>query len=136
MWPRMLFELLPHLARLVPVADRFFATRNASDKAQELAFAAMSESLHGDLGQVAETHAGIQRALREQGEQVAAIAVEVTRARMGVESIEARVGKIESRIAKLEERSTLSIMLLAVAIGIGVVAVVLLVIVLLHVLSR
>src|ERR1700744_3893947 len=102
MWP-MLFDLLPHFARLVPMADKFLGTRSASEKAQEAALAAMSASIRSDLGQVKEGPGGIQRTLKEQGEQVGAIAVEVTRVRMGVESIEARVTKFEGRVEKLEK---------------------------------
>ncbi len=94
MWP-MLFDLLPHFARLLPMADKFLATRSASEKAQEAALTAMSERLTGNLGQVTEMHAGIQRALREQATQVGEISVEVTRMRMGVESTEERVAKLE-----------------------------------------
>jgi sirohydrochlorin ferrochelatase len=108
MWP-MLFDLLPHFARLLPMADKFLATRSASEKAQEAALAAMSATLGGNLGQVTEMHAGIQRALKEQAAQVSEISVEVTRMRMGVESTEARV-------AKLEKTSDRTMRLLVVAL--------------------
>jgi hypothetical protein len=124
----MLFDLLPHFARLMPMADKFLATRSASEKAQEAALTAMDGNLRGELGKVAESHAGIQRTLKEQGAQVAAVAVEVTRARMGVESVEARV-------AKLEQTASLAMRLLAVGLMMLSGAMALLAIVLLH-LSR
>jgi hypothetical protein len=108
MWP-MLFELLPHFARLMPMADKYLNGRGASEKAHEAALAALADSVRGDLGQVVEVHSGIQHALQEQAAQISEIAVEGTRTRMGVESIEAR-------IAKLEQTSANSIKLLAVAV--------------------
>ena len=53
MWPKLLaqlFELLPHVSRLIPMADRFFASRAATDRATEAAMAAMAEGVRGDLG--------------------------------------------------------------------------------------
>ena len=93
-----MFDLLPHFARLMPMADKFLATRSASEKAQEAALVAMAENLRDELGKVAEMHAGIQRTLMEQSAQVAAVAVEVTRVRIGVESVEARVAKLEKTV--------------------------------------
>jgi len=95
MWPRLLFDLLPHFARLVPMADKFFATRGAGERAQEAALAALAEGMREDLGQVTKAHAGLSREMQEQSAQLAEVAVAVARARMGVESVEARIAKLE-----------------------------------------
>jgi chromosome segregation ATPase len=95
MWPRILLEILPHLTRLVPAADKFLASRNASDKAQEEALAALADHVRDGISGVAEEQAGLRRQLQEQSEQIGQVGVEVTRARMGVESIEARITKLE-----------------------------------------
>jgi septal ring factor EnvC (AmiA/AmiB activator) len=95
MWPKLLFDLLPHFARLMPMADKYLAGRSASDKAQEAALAAFAADLRGELGQSTQTQAGIQRQLQEQNTQLAAMSVEVTRTRMGMESAEARIAKLE-----------------------------------------
>jgi hypothetical protein len=109
MWP-MLLELLPHFARLMPMADKYLNNgRGATDKAHDAALATLAETVHGDLGQVVEVHSGIQRALKEQAAQISEIAVEGTRTRLGVESIEARV-------AKLEQTAATTTKLLAVAL--------------------
>jgi hypothetical protein len=123
MWP-MLFDLLPHFARLLPMADKFLVTRSASEKAQEAALA----GVRGDLGLMAETHAGIQRTLQEQGAQMTEVAADVARVRMGVESAEARV-------AKLEKTAGVAMRLLAVVLLMLSAVLVLLAMVLLH-LSR
>src|ERR1035438_5384771 len=95
MWPKLLFYLLPHFARLVPVADKYLSSRNTGDKAQETALATLAENVRG---QVTEVNEGINRQLREQSAQIAEVAVEVTRARMGAESVEARVAKLEKTV--------------------------------------
>jgi|ERR1035437_2773431 chromosome segregation ATPase len=95
MWPKMLFELLPHFARLMPVADKYLNSRSASDKAQAAAVTALGEDVRAHLAQVTEAHGGLSRQLQEQGAQITQVAVEVTRARMGTESVEARVAQLE-----------------------------------------
>jgi hypothetical protein len=95
MWPKILFELLPHLTRLVPMADKYLSTRTASERAQEAALAALGAEVRGELGQLGEVHTGIQRQLQDQGVQLSELAVEVTRARMGVENMESRVAAVE-----------------------------------------
>lgn len=98
MWPQLLLDLLPHFARLLPVADKYLTSRSASDKAHESALGMLGEGLRGELAEVKEAQAGLGRQLREQGEQVAEIAVDVARARMGIESVEARVEKLEKTV--------------------------------------
>ena len=125
MWPKMLFELLPHFARLVPMADKFFATRTASERAQEAALAALAEEVRGQLGKATQTHTGIYRQLQDQSRQVSEMAVEVTKTRMAIDSVEARVTKLEKTAAKLEKMARTAIALLVatfvlMAVGFGV----------------
>jgi hypothetical protein len=125
----MLFELLPHFARLVPMAEKFFATRSTRELEEEAALTALAASVRSELGQVAETHAGIRRTLQEQGAQVSEIAVEATRTRIGVEHMEAR-------LAKLERSARVGMTLTAVALTMLAGALVLLAIVLVHLAHR
>jgi hypothetical protein len=128
MWP-MLFELLPHFTRLLPMADKYLASRNASDGVQAAALAALSESVRGDLERSAEMHAGLQRALQEQSSLLGEIAAEGLRVRLEVEAVEARS-------AMLEKMLRLTLGLLAAAILLLGVAVVLLMLVLAHLAHR
>jgi chromosome segregation ATPase len=98
MWPKLLFDLLPHFSRLMPMADKYFSSRSERDKAQEAALAALAADVRGELGQVTEAHAGLRRQLQEQSAQIAELGVEVTRARLGAESVEARVAKLEKAV--------------------------------------
>jgi len=104
MWPKVLaqlFELLPHLARLVPMADKFFALRTAAEKANEAAMAAMAEGVRGDLGQLTEAHSGLYRQLQEQSAQLAAVAKDVQRSRQTVEDHAQRMEALERQMKSL-----------------------------------
>lgn len=113
MWPKVLaqlFELLPHITRLVPMADRYFATKTASEKATEAAMAAMAEGVRGDLGQVAKAHAGLYQQLQEQKVQIAGISAEASRIVPAVE----RVAALEPQIAALRRWVKVGISLIVV----------------------
>jgi hypothetical protein len=104
MWPKLiaqLFELLPHITRLVPMADRYFSTRTASEKATEAAMVAMAEGVRGDLGQVTKAHAGLYRQLQEQSLQIDQVSEEVKRARLAIEQHDHRLQAMESNIASV-----------------------------------
>jgi hypothetical protein len=118
MWPKILLELLPHFARLTPVADKYFASRAANDKAQQAALAALAEEVRGDLGKVTEAHAGLHRMLQEQVEQVTQVSVEATRARLGIESVEARIAALEKTAG-----TTVRLLVAALVLLVGVSAV-------------
>jgi hypothetical protein len=124
MWPKViaqLFELLPHITRLVPMADRYFSTKTASEKATEAAMTAMADGVRGDLGQVTKAHAGLYRQLQDQSAQIAEVAEEVKRARLAVEQHEHRMVALETTVASLtwwiKGGITILVILAAVAIG-------------------
>jgi chromosome segregation ATPase len=104
MWPKViaqLFELLPHITRLVPMADRYLSSKTASEKANESAMAAMAEGVRGDLGQVTKAHAGLYRQLQDQSAQIAEVAEEIKRTRLSVEQHEHRMLTLESNVTSL-----------------------------------
>lgn len=121
MWPKLLLDLLPHFARLAPVADKYFSTRSASDKAQEAALASLAGDLRGQMGKVTSEQAGLREQLQEQGAQLAQVGVEATRARMGVESIEARVAKLEKTAGRTVKLLVFTLVLLAVTLILNVI---------------
>jgi hypothetical protein len=104
MWPKViaqLFELLPHITRLVPMADKYLSSKTASEKANEAAMAAMAEGVRGDLGQVAKAHAGLYRQLQDQSAQIAEVAEAVKQARLAAEKDDNRLAALESKVASL-----------------------------------
>jgi cobalamin biosynthesis Mg chelatase CobN len=112
----MLFDLLPHFVRLMPMADKYLSTRSASDKAQEAALTALAGEMRGELGKVGEANAGLSRQVQEQGTQIAELGVDVTRARMGVESVEARVAKLEKTAGTAMRLLGIAVAMLAFAL--------------------
>jgi chromosome segregation ATPase len=123
MWPKViaqLFELLPHITRLVPMADRYLSSKTASEKATEAAMAAMAEGVRGDLGQVTKAHAGLYRQLQDLSAQIAEVGEEVKRARLSVEQHENRMVALESSVASLQWWIKGGVSLLVVLAGLAI----------------
>ena len=104
MWPKViaqLFELLPHISRLVPMADKYFSSKAANEKANEAALIAMAEGVRGDLGQVTRVHAGLYRQLQDQSAQITELGEEVKRARLALEQHDHRLEAQELRLGSI-----------------------------------
>jgi predicted peroxiredoxin len=102
MWPKVfaqLVELLPHVSRLVPMADKFFTSKAAAEKANEAAMLAMAEGVRGDLGQVTKAHLGLYRQLQDQSAQITEVGEEVKRSRLSMEQHEHRMEALEKQVA-------------------------------------
>ena len=124
MWPKViaqLFELLPHVSRLIPVADRFFSSKAAAEKANEAALAAMAEGVRGDLGQVTKAHAGLYRQLQELSAQIAEVGEEVKRARLSLEQHEHRMERLELRVTTIGRWVKAGVAVLVVMVGAAIV---------------
>jgi chromosome segregation ATPase len=117
MWPKMLFELLPHFTRLLPMADKYLSTRSASEKAQEAALASLAAEVRGEFGKATEAQGGIARQLQEQTTQIGELALDVTRSRMAVEGLEIRLGSLEQTWAMMEKRSRTIVRLVGATVG-------------------
>lgn len=104
MWPKVLmqlFELLPHAARLMPVAERYFNSKAANERANEAALAAVAEGMQADLGQVTKAHAGLYRQLQEQGAQLSIVADDIRGTRSSLEQADRRIVALEQKVASL-----------------------------------
>src|SRR5580698_9081122 len=104
MWPKViaqLFELLPHITRLVPMADKYLSSKTSAEKANEAALAAMAEGVRGDLGQVTKAHAGLYRQLQEQSLQITEVSNEIKQARIAMEQRENRIEVLEQQMNSL-----------------------------------
>jgi len=76
MWPRLiaqLVELLPHAARLLPMADNYLASRREGDRAQAAALAEFADGMRGDIGRVTDTYDALSRQLADQKQQILAL---------------------------------------------------------------
>ena len=124
MWPKViaqLFELLPHITRLVPMADKYLSSKTASEKANEAAMAAMAEGVRGDLGQVTKAQAGLYRQLQDQSAQIAEVLEEVKAARLSVEQHEQRMVTLESNVTSLGWWVKAGVSLLVVLVAVVIV---------------
>ncbi|QNI37562.1 hypothetical protein [Edaphobacter albus] len=104
MWPKVLmqlFELLPHATRLLPIAERYFNSKAANDRANEAALAAMAEGVQADLGQVTKAHAGLYRQLQEQGAQISIVADDVRSTRTSLDQADRRIVALEQKVSSL-----------------------------------
>jgi hypothetical protein len=104
MWPKLLmqlFELLPHISRLVPMADKYFSQKAAAEKANEAALAAMAEGVRGDLGQVTRAHAGLYRQLQDLSAQVTVVGETAEAARTAASKQDDRVVELERQVAAI-----------------------------------
>jgi hypothetical protein len=104
MWPKLLmqlFELLPHISRLVPMADKYFSQKAAAEKANEAALAAMAEGVRGDLGQVTRAHAGLYRQLQDLSAQVTVVGETAEAARVAASKQDSRVEELERQVAAI-----------------------------------
>lgn len=102
MWPKalsQLIELAPHIARLLPTADRYLQSKASGDEATRGAIAKFGEEMRADIGRVTSSHESIYRQLNEQGERLAQITEQVNAARAAAEAAEERVTALENRAA-------------------------------------
>ncbi|WP_158943590.1 hypothetical protein [Granulicella sp. S190] len=102
MWSKVfaqLVELLPHVSRLVPMADKYFSSKASAEKANEAAMVAMAEGVRGDLGQVTKAHLGLYRQLQDQSAQITEVSEELKLLRLAVEQHDHRMEAIEKQVA-------------------------------------
>jgi methyl-accepting chemotaxis protein len=128
MWPKVLmqlFELLPHVSRLIPLADRYLASRSTSDATSQAALAALAENVQGDLGQVAKAHDSLFRRMQEQDNLIADLREEVRQMRSTAETGVRRVQMLDDEVASVA-------LWLKITAGMVAILMVLVVILLLH----
>jgi hypothetical protein len=121
MWPKViaqLFEVLPHITRLLPMADKFFTSKAAAEKANEAALAAMAEGVRGDLGQVTKAHAGLYRQLQDQSALITLVAAEVKEVSVTLDQQDHRLESLERQMKTLGLWVKAGVSLLAVLLAV------------------
>ena len=121
MWPKLLmqlFELLPHISRLVPMADKYFSQKAAAEKANEAALAAMAEGVRGDLGQVTKAHAGLYRQLQDLSAQVTVVGETAEAARVAAAKQDSRVEELERQVAAIGVWVKVGVSVVVVMLGV------------------
>jgi hypothetical protein len=120
MWPKLLaqlFELLPHISRLVPMADAFFAGK-AAEKATDAAAATFAENMRGDLEQVTKAHEALYRRLVELGTAVETLDEDVKRTRVIVEQHGHRLEALEEKIDAVAVWVKVGVVVVLVGVGV------------------
>ena len=115
-----LFELLPHISRLVPMADKYFSQKAAVEKANEAALAAMAEGVRGDLGQVTRAHAGLYRQLQDLSAQVTVVGETAEAARVAAAKQDDRVVELERQVAVIGVWVKAGVSLVVVLLGVAI----------------
>jgi chromosome segregation ATPase len=102
MWPKalaQLIELAPHIARLLPTADRYLQSKAAGDEATRVVIAKFGDEIRADIARVTSAHESIYRQLNEQGERFAQLTEQVNAARAAAEAADERAAALEQRIS-------------------------------------
>ncbi len=103
MWPKALLELLPHLTRLVPMLNRYFQSRGATDDATRLALERkldeVSTALRKDIAEASAAlpTADIARQLKDHGKSLSEIAAGTRAMQSQTETFATRLNALESR---------------------------------------
>jgi hypothetical protein len=98
MWPRLiaqLIELLPHVSRLVPVADKYFTSKAASDSAHVIALNTLGQSVRGDVAALSESHTALASRIAQQ---MADQAAKITVLQRSLNQAEAEVIKLNRQV--------------------------------------
>jgi CHASE3 domain sensor protein len=104
MWPKVLmqlFELLPHVSRLVPMAERYFSGRATVERNNESTLAAMADSVDGTMGQMAKAHESLYRRLQETDGRIADLSDEVRQMRSLAEQNRRQLQTIAGEVGSL-----------------------------------
>jgi hypothetical protein len=127
MWPKLfaqLFELLPHVTRLVPIADRYFSSKAANEKANEAAMVALAEDVRGDLGQVTKAYAGLYRQIQDVSAKVVEVAEDAKRTRLAMDQQGHRLENLESEVVWLGRWLKGGMILVVILLGVVIYLVV------------
>jgi chromosome segregation ATPase len=102
MWPKalsQLIELAPHVARLLPTADRYLQSKVAGDDSTRATLAKIGDDLRTDISRVTASHEGLYRQMNEQGERLAQLTEQMSAVRTAAEGAEERAAALERRVA-------------------------------------
>jgi hypothetical protein len=121
MWPKaiaQLIELAPHIARLLPMADRFFVSKSAEQDAARTAMEQMADGLRGDLGQVTASHAGLYRQLNDQSEKLSNLSADLRSTKLIVEANEAQLALLQKEFRLIRILVIVALVLMVVLLAV------------------
>ena len=101
MWPKafaQFVELAPHISRLLPMADRFFQSRNASEDANRNVAEAVqtaTDDLRGDFGQLTAAHTALSKQVSDLDSKLDATLAEARTAKLAADACVAETGAMK-----------------------------------------
>ncbi|HEX4652480.1 MAG TPA: hypothetical protein VH250_13345 [Granulicella sp.] len=101
MWPRLLaqlLELLPHVTRLVPLADRYLNSRSAAEPAHEETLTA----LRTDIGGLTHANASLSAELAAQTQKLDDLTLQTGRNRADLLSQATQLQAITQQLKRLQ----------------------------------
>jgi len=120
MWPKLiaqLLELLPHVSRLVPVADKYFSSKSVSERAQEAAIAAVAENLRAGVDGLGGTQAALQEQLKVQAGELALLRENLKAIQIGLAVQENRLAAIEHGVRAVRLWVAAGVVLMVTMLG-------------------
>jgi hypothetical protein len=112
MWPKALIELVPHIVRLVPAANRFLQDKAGGDQASRQAVEALENSVHGDLSRITAAHTSMFRQLNDQSEKIDRLTSDLAASRLAIESSEGRMARLQRRSNALTKMMIASLVMM------------------------
>ena len=101
MWPKafaQFVELAPHISRLLPMADRFFQSRTASEDADRNVAEAVqtaTDDLRGGLSQVTAAHIALSKQVSDLDSKLDATLADVRSAKLAADACVTETGGIK-----------------------------------------
>lgn len=83
------------------MADKFFASKTASERSNEAAMVAMAEGVRGDLGQVTAAHAGLDRQFKLQAAKLDEMLAATHQAERASQSTANRLAEVEQKLSSM-----------------------------------
>lgn len=91
----MLLELLPHLSRLMPMADSYLNSRSERESKQQAALNSLAEEVKSGWGRFNAEQTTFRESLQQHDAQLGHVATEVAQLRSSLEALDQRAAQIE-----------------------------------------
>jgi hypothetical protein len=113
-------ELLPHISRLIPMADLFFTGKIAKDEANEAVLQTLATKIGTDLAKVSAAHDGLHRQLQALDAGLDRLQAEAEQTQATVTAQAKLLSHLEDRLAAILLWIRVAVLLLVV-VFVGVV---------------
>jgi chromosome segregation ATPase len=95
MWPKMLLELLPHFARLMPMADAYLNSRSERERNQQAALNNLAEEVKSGWSRFDAEHTAIAQNLEQHQRDMGQLSADIAQLRSTLEELDGRAARLE-----------------------------------------